>query len=401
MLLCSVLVIAMGGAATLLWQIQQSEATHAAYGNVVGPPSLPGSYIDSVLASAGSPMVGNGALIEQQSRLTNIDDAFALGVFSAETSYGAAGVGINCRNPGSVSGGRCGNSSFKYYASYSEAIVDWFNLIRNNYVANGMTTVYAISGTYVGTSGAPVWASKVINSMQRYQSQTAPPPPPVTPTPTRESRHYDSDATGLLPSQGFSQDTQHIMPGSENRSEKEQQSQSESLPVTLRNGLVFGGLAIAFVVACLGVVLRRRKLTITTQELAEEQDSMGSLHIPSPYVPAFAGAAEAPEPAMASLSFNSMSLAPSTEDLGREAEQFVASHGQNMPIAPLFSLNSKGVVREPTTESLSPLATFSKGGGLLSRYRNAEALNEQQNGAKQVESDPRLVSLGDGRSQGF
>src|SRR5947209_6789839 len=82
-LLCSVLLIVMGGAATLIWQIQQGTATRAAGANVIGPPSLPAAYIDQVFAQNGSRMAGTGQLIENESRLTNIDDAFALGVFSA------------------------------------------------------------------------------------------------------------------------------------------------------------------------------------------------------------------------------------------------------------------------------------------------------------------------------
>lgn len=399
-LLCSMLIIVLGGAATLLWQVQQSEATRAANGNVVGPPSLPGSYIDSVFASAGSPMVGTGALIEQQSRLTNIDDAFALGVFFAETSYGAAGVGINCLNPGSVSGGRCGNSSFKYYASYSDAIVDWFNLIRNNYVGRGLTTVYAISNPYVGTSGASTWAAKVVGKMQQYQSETAPPPPPVTPTPTRESRHFDANATGWVPDQGTSQDSKHIVSGREtNKAEK---PQTASLPVALRNSIIVGGLVLALVIACLGVALRRRKLVVVPQEISEPPAIFSAVPERSaPIEPV-----NLPEPIMASMPYHFASLSPSTKELERNANQFVASQGQSVPVAPLFGLSSassasKNIIREPNTDAFEPVAMPTRGGGLLSRYRNTEMLNKQGVGARQAESDPDLVSLGGVQQRGF
>ena len=47
-------------------------------------------------------MAGTGQVIEEASRNTNIDDAFALGVWWTQTNDGAAGVGLSYRNPGGV-----------------------------------------------------------------------------------------------------------------------------------------------------------------------------------------------------------------------------------------------------------------------------------------------------------
>ncbi|EFH87793.1 glucosaminidase domain-containing protein [Ktedonobacter racemifer] len=402
-LLCSVLLIVMGGTVTLLWQIQQGTATRAAGANVIGPPSLPAAYIDQVFAQNGSRMVGTGQLIENESRLTNIDDAFALGVFSAETSYGMAGVGINCLNPGSISGPGCG--SFKSYPSYSAAIIDWFTIIKNNYVlGRGLTTVYAISGPYVGTSGAGTWAAKVVNSMTRYQAQTAPPPPPVTSTPTRESRPFNEGPTGFFPAQSFSQDARHIVPGTEVPGRKNTQLQADGLPVALRNTIVAVCLLLSVAVFALGVMLRRRNSSVSIPEI-EVQQAAFAVAPPLATVPQTPLPAEvfaAPSFVREAGAFQMVSLSPSTEELERDASQFVASQGQSIPIAPLFGLSAKSAApRERNTDEYVPLTGLRPGGGLLSRYRNTEALNSSSDGPSQRQSDPSLISVGSGQQEGF
>src|SRR5262245_46559201 len=99
-LLLSTSIILLGTVITLLWQQQHRQQTHADSANVVGPPTLPAQTVNSILA--GTPMAGTGQVIEEASRNTNIDDAFALGVWWAETNDGAAGVGLSYRNPGGV-----------------------------------------------------------------------------------------------------------------------------------------------------------------------------------------------------------------------------------------------------------------------------------------------------------
>jgi hypothetical protein len=153
--------------------------------SVVGQPSLPAATVDAIFKSLGSPMAGTGQVVVQASRQTNIDDAFALGVWWTETNDGAAGVGLADRNPGSVRGSVGYPSAFDgytIYPSYSAAIVYWFNLIRNGYVVDrGLSTVYAISHPYVGTSSSYLWAGKVVALMLRYRGEA---PPPSSPTPT-------------------------------------------------------------------------------------------------------------------------------------------------------------------------------------------------------------------------
>ena len=185
-------IILIGGGLALLSNAHQHTPAHAALDlpdadlSVVGGPSLPAGTVDAIFARLGSPMAGTGALVEQTSRQTNIDDAFALAVWWTETNDGAAGVGLADRNPGSVRGSAGYPSAFDgytIYPSYSAAVVYWFHMLNTIYAGRGLTTVYAISHPYVGTSTSYLWAGKVVALMQRYRGE-APPMPTVTPDPT-------------------------------------------------------------------------------------------------------------------------------------------------------------------------------------------------------------------------
>ncbi len=157
--------------------------------SVTGPPTLPAATVNAIFTRLGSPMSGSGAVVEQASRQTNIDDAFALAVWWTETNDGAAGVGLADRNPGSVRGSvgyPSAYDGYTIYPNYTDAINYWFHMLRNLYVDRGLSTVYAISHPYVGTSTSYLWAAKVINLMLSYRGE-APPPTPVptiAPSPT-------------------------------------------------------------------------------------------------------------------------------------------------------------------------------------------------------------------------
>jgi hypothetical protein len=184
-LLISTLIVLLGGVATLLLQQQHRPLTQADSASVVGPPTLPAATVNSILA--GTPMAGTGQVIEEASRNTNIDDAFALGVWWTETNDGAAGVGLSYRNPGGVrssAGYAVGGGGYTIYPSYAAAIDDWFNIVESRYINRGLTSVYTICYPYVGTSGAASWANKVYNLMVRYHGMAPAPTPIPTPTPT-------------------------------------------------------------------------------------------------------------------------------------------------------------------------------------------------------------------------
>jgi len=160
-----------------------SQAMPAGDLSVVGKPSLPAATVDAIFKGLGSPMNGMGQVVVQASQHSNIDDAFALAVWWTETNDGAAGVGLADRNPGSVRGSvgyPSAYDGYTIYPSYSAAIVYWFNMLKNMYVNQGLSTVYLISHPYVGTSSSPLWSGKAVALMLKYRSE-APPAPIVVP----------------------------------------------------------------------------------------------------------------------------------------------------------------------------------------------------------------------------
>ena len=191
-------VVLIGGALALFANMHLRHPAYAARTlpsgdlSVVGAPSLPASMVDAIFARLGSPMVGTGKLVEQTSRQVNIDDAFALAVWWTETNDGAAGVGLADRNPGSVRGSigyPSAYDGYTIYPSYGEAVVYWFHMLQNIYINRGLTTVYAISHPYVGTSTSYLWAGKVVALMLRYRGEAPPPSPTVSPTAPARNIH--------------------------------------------------------------------------------------------------------------------------------------------------------------------------------------------------------------------
>ena len=183
----SLAVTLIGGGIAFLYQWHQgATSSYASSDSVVGQPSLPASYVDAIFRRLGSPMVGTGQAVEAASRAQNIDDAFALAVWWTETNDGAAGVGLADRNPGSVRGSvgyPSAYDGYTIYPSYSAAVTYWFSMLKKVYINRGLTTVYAISHPYVGTSTSNLWAGKVVALMQTYRAE-APAKPTPTPTPS-------------------------------------------------------------------------------------------------------------------------------------------------------------------------------------------------------------------------
>src|SRR6266516_3090663 len=179
----STVILLIGAVAVLLWETQhigKASMPVRAVGDVgvSGSPTIAAATVNAIFTRLGSPMVGTGKLVEQVSRQTNIDDAFALAVWWTETNDGAAGVGLADRNPGSVRGSvgyPSAYDGYTIYPSYSAAIVYWFNMLKNMYVNRGLSTVYLISHPYVGTSSSPLWAGKVVALMMKYRGEAPPP----------------------------------------------------------------------------------------------------------------------------------------------------------------------------------------------------------------------------------
>lgn len=271
-----ILFILLSGSAALLWQIQHQQqglAISQDEGTVIGPPSLPAATVDSIFARLGSPMAGTGSVVEQASRTTNIDDAFALAVWWTETNDGEAGVGLADRNPGSVRGSYGYPSAYDgytIYPSYADAIIDWFNVLKSRYISRGLTSVYSICYPYVGTASSLQWAYKVVNLMIRYRGEAPPPPTPtIIPTinPVVRAHKEISQQVSTTPphvqaGQGLQQEnakpikTLHPTPVRPTPS-----AQAEG-PLPRNIVLMMPGLLVALLIALIGLWLKRDRARI-------------------------------------------------------------------------------------------------------------------------------------------
>ncbi len=343
-LLLSMLILLLGGGVALLWDFQQGSVSGRAAGDlsVVGPPSLSATTVDAIFARLGSPMVGSGKVVEQASRQTHINDAFAMGVWWTETNDGAAGVGLADRNPGSVRGSVGYPSAFDgytIYPSYSAAIVYWFGMLRNNYVNRGLSSVYAIARPYVGTGSYPLWAGKVINLMYKYRNM-APPPPAILPTPKPKPKPTVSPFTLLAHASrqpallGLSREATRQRPLVV---KKAQLTIAPGRPRPVELALVFMGLLAAMAITLYSLKLRPQPA------LAAPLDAISS-------------AGSAPTTEELSLSTDDLSLVPQLDfpPLERRTEGLILA---------------RRAILLPTAEPGRVSVAAPRPAGLLSRYR--------------------------------
>ena len=373
-LVLSTLVVLIGGSLTLFWQVEQQHSSKADGSYVVGPPSLPAATVDTILARMGSPMTGTGKVVEQAARQTNIDDAFALAVWWAETNDGAAGVGRADRNPGSVRGSvgyPAAFDGYTIYPSYAAGIIDWFNVVKGRYINRGLTSVYTICYPYVGTSGAANWANKVVNLMFRYRGEAPPPTPVPTPKPTPTPRsHFLVQAEPKLAGTPHSQSQTK----SKTPTLTTPQPQAASLAQGSQTVMIVLGLLAALMIALWGM-RKRREIVV-------------------PIAPIVAWQPTAPN------KFTLDSFAPFPLEASALVPEAVALRPDPVTPYPAFAardfLPLASEVQLPFSQpdrlqpvSAVPLAPYNANAGLLASYRNGETV-------------PRRVKLlrGDAGGQG-
>jgi hypothetical protein len=254
--LLSTFIVLLAGTTALFWQVTHRQSTRADGVSVVGAPSLPAATVDAIFTRIGSPMAGAGKVVEQASRETQIDDAFALGVWWVETNSGEAGVGRADRNPGSVRGSPGYPSAFDgytIYPSYTAAVVDWFNILKSRYINRGLTSVYTICYPYVGTSSAPLWAAKVVRMMLLYRGE-APPPAPKSQAP----QHRPLMPIFFKPFQTQGRSLEPQEPGHIQQDDNVQIIGSPSMLAAENRPFIIGlGLLMALLIALGGVLIRR------------------------------------------------------------------------------------------------------------------------------------------------
>ncbi len=374
--------------------------------SVVGPPSLSASTVNAIFTRLGSPMAGTGNVVEQASRNTQIDDAFGLAVWWTETNDGEAGTGrpYGNRNPAGVRDGGgypAGAGGYTIYPSYAAAIVYWFNMIRNRYVDRGLTTVYAISYPYVGTSSSYLWAAKVTRLMLQYRGEA--PPPTAIPTGNPTPKPIVSPVVPV-------KSKQHIRPTENDARDFAKHTQvrphtdlAPARDATALHSWIDSGLMLFALLAVLvGVtwavrmmLARRSKPTVpvltpatipyskplrTTSSLLPSYEPLGSYASQPLY---YSGTLAAPT--TEELSVDTIEVIPqSLPSVSRETDPRIrrvklvpsvgsqSSVGTRSSIDPQFSTVPRFMTGQKTPVTREPVAVGTRPAGLLTRYREMQ-----------------------------
>jgi hypothetical protein len=124
-------------------------------------PSISTAQIDSILASYGSPAMGQGQAFYDLGVRYGIDPAYALAWFIHESSAGTNPLWDGIKPDGSTTHD-IGNIScagyptcygrWRDYSDWAKGIEDWYALLTNEYFPRGLTTVEAIVPVYAPSS---------------------------------------------------------------------------------------------------------------------------------------------------------------------------------------------------------------------------------------------------------
>ena len=135
-------------------QTQQISAP-ASGTSVVGGPSLSAQKVDTILSNAGSPAAGSGQTFYQDSITYNIPDEIALAFFHHESTYGLHGAASATHSIGNIvcTAGYSCIGRFRAYASWSQGIDDWYQLLSGPaYAGGGLKTLDQVIPKYAPAS---------------------------------------------------------------------------------------------------------------------------------------------------------------------------------------------------------------------------------------------------------
>ncbi|EFH87268.1 glucosaminidase domain-containing protein [Ktedonobacter racemifer] len=134
--------------------------------SILGTPSISAAFIDKVLAHYGSPAAGTGKALYEDGDMYGIDPAFALAFFWHESTFGLYGAAHATKSLGNIictSGYPSCIGRFRAYSSWEAGYLDWFRLLKSEYIPRGLTTVDAIIPVYAPGSenNVPAYVSAV------------------------------------------------------------------------------------------------------------------------------------------------------------------------------------------------------------------------------------------------
>ena len=134
---------------------------------VTGPPSLSLTTVQRIVAR--TPLSSLATVIYQFGQQRQIDPAFALAIWTHESSLDTAGASVRNKNPGNLICAAAAHppatgcsGRWAVYPDLVAAIADWYRYIAVRYVQRGLTTVETI---------LPIYAPPSENDTQGYIAQ--------------------------------------------------------------------------------------------------------------------------------------------------------------------------------------------------------------------------------------
>ncbi len=141
-------------------------------------PSVSISNLENILKAAGSPAILEepdfASFIYKRSFFYNIDPVYLLAFFKKESSMGLAGATVYTKNIGNIrcTAGYICRDGWRKYSSWKESAEDWFKLILDNYVGQGLDTVGRIVYVYAPPfeNDTKLYINQVNSMVARYRA---------------------------------------------------------------------------------------------------------------------------------------------------------------------------------------------------------------------------------------
>lgn len=173
---------------------------------VVGAPTIAPTTVQRIVA--GTPLAPYAATIYQAGQQRQIDPAFALAIWTVESSLDTAGASVRNNNPGNLICAAAAHppatgcaGRWAVYPNLAAAIADWYRYIDVRYVRRGLTTVDTILPVYAPPSenNTQAYIARVKRLMQQWRGTSpgaVPPPPPPSPLPPPPRPPRGGNGTG-------------------------------------------------------------------------------------------------------------------------------------------------------------------------------------------------------------
>ena len=139
--------------------------------HVQGQNTISADLINQVLMAAGSPAAGLGQEVYNLSAQYGFDDAYVLGFFGHESSFGTRGVATATHSWGNIIGtpGYACLGRFRSYPTWRDGLIDFLLLLAHEYVAHGLVTLNQIIPVYAPSSDGNS-VSAYIQAVQSFVS---------------------------------------------------------------------------------------------------------------------------------------------------------------------------------------------------------------------------------------